>query len=474
MKSQKMTDAAKLRAMSYKKDEKGRFSKAIKSNGSPQSPAFPADADVNYTSQFVAQPNPTNKIYYNPDEAFRENPENAYRMISDMAIWSALQERQLATTSLPWSIVPQHEDSLYESYAAALIEDLIRSHLPNIQDFFLNFLMAIWFGRQACYMDYEWCYEYGGKRLMIPVNWTPVHGDTLVFSSDDRIGYRVGPAYTDHNVTIGVEGRFVFVEPEERDAWIVHHYQKTAGDFRIFTSAASVYGVGLRSRLIYTWQLKMAALESATQYIQRFGSGWLIGYFDMHNAASQEAVFNAMIANQGSTYMLFPRSSAADGAAEGVEPVTPPGGFDSLLNMIDYYNKQMRLTICGEELTAESKATGLGSNLATVQENTFARFVKYDAFSLQETITQQLVRVLQDYNGFGGIPPLRFEFSFDLQSPKEKLENAKILHDMGVKISTKELLQAAGFKIPTDSDDITDGKSVETSRLPTKPSEKSF
>jgi len=482
MKYEKMSSAAKDRASKMNKDEKGRFTKVNIKPASP--PVTPPAANVNYSTQFVTVPNPINDIFWNPDEAFNSNQENASRMIADMAIFSALQERQLATASLPWSIVPQDQDSPEQQFAADEIEDIIKSFLPDLPDFLRNLLDAIWNGRSAAYLHYDWDFSED-RRRMVPKGWTPVHGDSLLFGTDGRLGYRVGSGPTPVPSIISIQGRGVLVDleptevelpngeyylaPAERDAWVVHHFQKSAGEFRLFQSAASIFGIGLRSRVYAIWLLKQSALQFAMQGAEKFGSGWIIGYFDGSNPASATAVRDSLEKQVGSCIQMFPRFAAGEQAIEGLEVISPPSGFDQLLKIIEYYDNQLRQTICGQALTSEKGSTGLGSNLASVHETTFGRLIRYDSMTLQETLSDQLVKVLQEFNGFGDLPPLKFEFSFDLGNAKEKLEKAKLLYDMGIPVSHSELLQAAGFAVAQASDITTNNKgNIDTSALADK------
>lgn len=474
----KMSAAAKNR-VAVQPRNKGQFSSgrsitATAAHG--QTPMLPPAANVNYASQFLAIPNPVNGLFYNPDVAFLSNPENASRMIQDMAIFSALQERQLATAGLPWSIVPQDDEDPRQVEAADAIENIIRGRMPNIPDFFRNLLWSTWFGRMGAYIDYEW--DYGsGKKQMVPCGWTPVHGDSIVFGDNGRIGYLVGVA-NGRDITVGVPGRSVMVgqnpttdgqkwlAPEERKAWVVHHHEKLAGEFRIFTSAAAKYGLGLRSRLYPTWQLKQSALQFLMNAAEKFGSGWVIAYFDGSNEASRDAMRVAMQAQVGSTTMLIPRFAPEDQATEGLEVIDPPSGSEMLQKIIDYYDQQIRLTICGQTLTADNDGgTGLGSNVASVQESTFGRLIKYDAGALGETLTDQFVAVLQEFNGYDHLPPLRFQFSHDVGSTETKLANAKILHEIGVPLDHDELRNACGFTKPQEPQVNEDG-STDTTNLP--------
>lgn len=487
----KMSEAAKKRAAAQPRAS-GKFAVAetidtAPSVGAERRAVLPPQADVDYQSIFIAPPAPVNGILYNPDEAFLQNPENASRMIQDMAIYSALQERQLATAALPWSIVPQDEEDAAQMEAADCIENIIRSHMPNLADCHRNMLDAIWFGRSGMYIDYRWDYSEGMRR-MVPKGWTPVHGDTLVFSDDGRIGYKVGVpnAAQAKDMQTSVMGQYIpvdedafrageqYLQAAQRKAWVVHHYQKTAGEYRLFATAASKFGLGLRSRIYPIWVMKQSTLQFYMNAAEKFGSGWVIGYFDAGNPRSAAAVKSALEKQVGSCVQMFPRYAPEADAVEGMELVDPPsGGYDGLRSIIDYFDKQIRMTICSESLTSDNAdgGGGLGSNLAEVQQTTFGRLVKYDSASLGETYTDQLVSVLQEFNGYGHLPPLRFQFSYDIGTTKEKIETAKMLFDMGARFDMTQLMLDAGLEpleVQPIATEVTEGGEVidTTGRVP--------
>jgi phage gp29-like protein len=452
------SQAARLALAGRTRDRLGRFEKRS------DLPQLPVTANVNPASQFVSIPNPIGpdartRIYYNPDEAFRTDQENASRMLFDGAIFSSLQERQLASALLPWQIVPPNEKNRRQRYAAECLTDQILD-TPNLTDFFRNFLDAIWFGRSASYVDYRWDFTSGRRRMKVK-KWTPVHGDSLLFTDDGLAGYKIGIQGANPELDfVCVEGRGERIPEQQRDAWISHHYQRVAGEWRTFYSAASQFGLGLRSRLYPTWLFKVNLYAQLANWCEKWGGGFMVNYFEMGNDASMTAVATAMQKQIGSQQIMFPRSMK-DEAPEGIEMLDPPGDPGQVLGIIDNLNKYTRLVICGSEMTAESKTAGLGSNLATVQQNSFGRNVRFDALSLQETLSRHFVRVLQDWNGFSDLPPLRFEFSFDLGDPKEKLEKAKILFDMGIRVAETELLQAAGFTVPLTDEEVTEAEPEE-------------
>ena len=414
----KKSAAAKATAAKRTRNDKGHFQSG---------PVLPPSADVNFSSMFAALPNPVNGVFYDPDVAFRSNPENALRMLFDPDIFSALQERQLATALLPWSIVPQDEDDPRQQYAAKCLTEILEQ-TPDLVELFRSLLDAIWFGRAAAYMDYSWDYTTGRRRMVIS-RWTPVHSNSLLFDKDGLAGYKVGVGNDKSKEFITVEGRGERITEQERGNWLVHSYQKVAGEWRNNFSAAAIFGYGLISRLYPSWLWKQTLYQSLASWNEKFANGFTIYYFEMGNDASYEAMKAAAENQMESCAKLIPRQAGED-APEGIEVIDPPAGAETALKLIDNLKEGHRLTIYGQELTAgSSNGSTLGGTLGESHERTASRYTKYDSLALQESISKELLPQLQHWNGFGDCPPLKFEFSHE--DLGDKLENAPDFEELG-------------------------------------------
>ncbi len=426
---------------------------------------------IDYESGFVSLVNPSGgkdqygNIYYASDISLQgPNQANTYRMIYDLSILAPLFEVFYALCSLPYSVLPYDIKDSRQKYAADSIKGIL-DEWPEFQSFMMNLAWAIYYGRQGAVIDYDWDFSYG-PRKMIPKGWFPVHGDTLLFDSYGFAGILTGPWNADiekERYFSCVEGWGVRVPPQEKEAWVVHSNLKLPGEWRDYRTGGRVWGQGLRDFLYPTYIAKNALWDNIYQFCDSFGNlGRIIYYYEFGSDPSYQTMADAAQKAMTSYTLLLPRQAGQKDAAEGVEVVQPPSGLMDLVRMIEKFESWNRLAICGQELTAESHNTGLGSKTAHTHQSTFARLINFHARQLQGTITQQMVRVLQKYNGFSDVPPLRFEFSLDLRDSQEKIESALKLHQMGVVIDQNELLQAAGFEIPTElgldtgKEDVTD------------------
>ena len=126
-------------------------------------------------------------FYLNRDEALRVSRQDARNMLRNLDIRVPLQERMLSVAELQWSIEPEDRKDKHQLEIAKELQNVIEQ-TPDFVKFLRQLLWAIWFGRSAVQIKYEWRYMKGRKYL-IPARWDSVHGDNLCFHyNDDGIG----------------------------------------------------------------------------------------------------------------------------------------------------------------------------------------------------------------------------------------------------------------------------------------------
>jgi hypothetical protein len=161
---------------------------------------------------------------------------------------------------------------------------------------------------------------------------------------------------------------------------------------------------------------------------------------EVKNAAEEQHRDNAI---------LFPRYRDGSRAAPGWSGSSPHGGGGPPPGPDHHYFDQViRRTILGQNLTTESGATGLGSGVADLHGETFSRRVKYDAVALADTLTTDLVAILQRYGYPHVAAPLRFAFDIDKPNAREVLEAAERFWQMGGSVDEDELRQIVGLGKP--------------------------
>ena len=125
-----------------------------------------------------------------------------------------------------------------------------------------------------------------------------------------------------------------------------------------------------------------------------------------------------------------------------------PGGATSIEGFLDYMNKQIVLASTGGTLASLAQATGLGSNLADVQNDVFKTIVKHDAAKIGDLINRGIASKLLDMQ-FPGKPHLAY---FDLedeskQAPDKYLDDAVKAKNAGVTIDIQQLQELTGYRL---------------------------
>lgn len=100
---------------------------------------------------------------------------------------------------------------------------------------------------------------------------------------------------------------------------------------------------------------------------------------------------------------------------------------------------------------------------AAVLGDTHSRMVRYDAMNLQETLTHDLVKVLQKYN-FPGLPQIKFVFDIDKPNAVETLQAAQAFYQMGGTLDEDELRAVLGLSRPQP------GHAILAQNMPLNPS----
>jgi hypothetical protein len=97
----------------------------------------------------------------------------------------------------------------------------------------------------------------------------------------------------------------------------------------------------------------------------------------------------------------------------------------------------------------------MGSGVAQAHQATYADIVRFDSQGLAETITHDIIRVLQLVN-FPGSEGIWLKFAFDTESPQMdiKLNAYRQAWEMGASIKTDDIFKLLGAARPHEDDDV--------------------
>lgn len=125
-----------------------------------------------------------------------------------------------------------------------------------------------------------------------------------------------------------------------------------------------------------------------------------------------------------------------------------PNNAQAIQDFLEYMSKQIVLASTGGTLTSLAQATGLGSNIADVQQDVFKTIVRHDAYKIGDLINRGIAKKLLNAR-FPGKPHLVY---FDLtsetkQTPEKYLADALTAKNAGLAIDLNQLEDMTGYKL---------------------------
>ena len=434
------------------------------------------------------------RSYSKGDEAWLASRMDCEIMRNEPAIMECLEARMRSVSLLNWHIEPIDEDlddrtrtilkgsrkggSTVDREELSAKLTLIMKYTPNITKMFYSLMDALWYGRYATYNHFQKTPIDGMGWATTIKKWEPRHGDKLVFRYDDhtgqndpdQVGIRVGPGYdtqsdfTDYagNIRRQVEatqyGLAYWLTTNQRKHVAVHRHIIEDGDFDHPIKADSVHGVGIRSRIYWTWKSYSECFKLLMEYIERTALGIEIWRYPAHNERAKNATEEAAQrrGSPGRSILMVPVPEGEQADLYNVDIVEPGlQGADVLQNVLhSFFGHKMKRYILGQTLSSEAEATGMGSGVADAHLATLSDIVTWDARSLAETITTDILRPLQLWN-FPESQGIMLKFKFDTESPEaqSRLEAYRAAWEMGAKIKSEDIYQIIGASRPSDDDE---------------------
>ena len=408
-------------------------------------------------------------VYWPTDEAIKKAWDNARFMKNDLAVMECVEMRRRSVALLEWHVTADNPKDERAREAARIIEKIIRK-TPRFLQFRENLLYAIWYGKYGIQMTWGNTLIEGTPRFYIS-DWLPVNGDKLVYKirtgkpyEHDRVGIRIGygASYTRElewdQIGATENGMAYFLTDEQRDRFIIHRHMVEDGDYDDPYSGGAIYGVGIRSRIYWTWYLMKETLAWLMEYVERSATGFEIWYYPAGNEKAKKSIIEAAENRVGHSgnIVVVPQMEGQNGPSYQMQRIEPSmAGAEVCMSIVkEFFQHQIKRYILGQTLTTESGSTGLGSNLASIHLETYLQIIKYDALNLGETLTE-LVEKIRKFN-FPYLDEgcLRFNIETDEIDHRDRLDSIRSAWDMGARITEKETLSAAGLSEPSDDDRV--------------------
>lgn len=441
----------------------------------PQRPVidhFPVLQPVQSYAGVINAINQSFYIYF--DQALQDSQANSLAMRRDPFIDEILRHRQMPVVCLPHHIEVDDPDHPEQKSIGETLHKMICG-IPHFKLMLLNLLESIFYGKAGVQVQYG-TRKIAGNSWNIPVSHYPVNGDKLRYKFDGTPGValRSGVQFDESrpefaylnafksSVDSSMLGQALWLDnPFLRDRFIIHMFETSDSDYLFeLESALSMYGLGKRSRLYWGWQLRMELLSWMTDALQRVGAnGMIFGMYPEGNASAQSTMMQAvqmLCKDNAAVFPVFTQNNNWKDIIQRIEPSAV--GYDVMFNLIQHLEGIMRRDMLGQDLSSESKPTGIGGGAAKLQGNVRSDYIEYDATMLDETLDQDLLGPVLKYNQFkyegqiyyGCDLPFssRFRHQITRENVGEAIQAAKTMYDMGIEMDKDDIRTKSGFSPP--------------------------
>jgi phage gp29-like protein len=418
------------------------------------------------------------RVYRPADEALRNSLDDARYMRNECGIMECLEARQRGTCLLNWHLEPEDAKNQDQINLCKQLTGIIE-RIPHFLEYRRNLLEALWYGKYA--VAHTWgMQKINGVFRKTITRWSPRHGDKLVFRYDDgswaydpsQVGIRVGAGYrTEDKGPDFLGGQRRKIEPTDQglayflDAWerekliAIHQHIIEDGAYEDPLQAGAVTGVGIRSRIYWTWYQMQECLAFLLDYIERSALGVEIWRFPAGNPTAEARTRKAAEERIGGgrSIILVPVPQGDDSSLYDVQHIEPGmAGANAVRELIEqYFAHKIKRYILGQILTSEAEATGLGSGVADAHLGTYADIIRYDSTKLGETLTTDLVATIKAEN-FPRWKDCHVRFVIDTEEDdaEEKLAAYGKGYEMGLKIKADDVRNIIGSSKPDPDDEV--------------------
>ena len=410
----------------------------------------------------------TNQAYWAKfDDALRTDQTNALAMQRDAQLYHLRRSRALPTALLDFKITPDDPKDKGQADVADQFSKIIAA-TRRFQALKLYLLDSAFFGKYGGQCLYGKKMVDGRLRTVVRRH-TPVNGDKIVYHWDGTPGIlvRTGSQWEDRaEKWVGPSGTIGMAlwlrDPFFRDRFVIHEFEPYDPDYLYEgDQAAAIHGLGFRGRLYWEWWLRNEFRSYECDGLQRMStSGTWFAFYPAGNEAARVAAIAALKLATRDNAAAFPVEDTQGFKPDSIIKNIPPSNiaYDVINQAITYIDDLMRQVILGQNLSSESAPTGLGSGVAELHKDTFANIIRFDAQSLGETLTEDLLPPLLKMNVFeyrgrsypGDRLPfgMKLEFVTEREDVNEKIDTASKLVEMGVALDTDDLRDQAGFQAP--------------------------
>ncbi len=275
-------------------------------------------------------------------------------------------KRKGALLTLDWSIEPPSNPSAAEKTLAAWVEEILRDVVDDLEDVILTMMDAV--GHGFAPVELEWA-RSGGE-------WLPKfhpRPQTWFRLSASRRELRLNDGSADGAAPIPF-------------GWIMHQHIKPRTGY--------LQRMGICRVLVWPFIYKAYSIGDLAEFLETYGLPIILGkYYQGATPDEKSSLMRAVTALGHDARAIMPNEMELE-----IQKVTGSGDSAPHLSMVDWAERAQSKAILGQVLSAEAKATGMGSGVADLQGEVREDIKRADARQVAGTLTRDLVYPLVALN----------------------------------------------------------------------------
>ncbi len=276
-------------------------------------------------------------------------------------------KRKGAPLGIEWRIAPPTDASRAERKAAAAIEDILRNTVDDLEDVILGMMDGV--GHGFAPIELEW------QRL--GAEWVPA------FHLRPQTWFQLDPTRRQIRLRDGsAEGEVLTPM-----GWIMHQHVKAKTGY--FGRA------GLARTLIWPFIYKAYAVGDMAEFLETFGLPFITGKYMQGASDDEKASLMRAVTSLGHDA----RAIMPEGMLIEISKITGSGDGTPHLRMVEWAEGAQSKCLLGQVLSAEARATGMGSGVADLHAMVRRDILKADCRQLAGTLTRDLVYPIAVLNG---------------------------------------------------------------------------
>lgn len=311
-----------------------------------------------------------------------------HRLFEDMLdrdahIQCEFGKRAGAVNTLDWSIEPPGNATAAEKKGAAWCEEVLRTAVDDLEDVTLSMMDGI--GHGFAPIELEW-QLLGSERIP-------------KFHPRPQDWFRLSPNRRELRLADGSAEGAELVPM----SWIMHMPKKAKTGYQSRMALLRV--------LVWPFLYKSYSVGDLAEFLETYGLPIILGkYYQGALPEEKSSLMRAVTALGHDARAIMPKEMEIE-----IQKVTGSGDSAAHLSMIDWAERSQSKVILGQVLSAEAKATGMGSGVADLQGEVRDDILKADARQIAGTLTRDLIYPLITLN-LPGIDGMRRcpRFVFDL------------------------------------------------------------